>query len=100
MTNGVVNGTKVPGVSLSEEQQIRELLPLRIKTYILDMMNFPVPWSWAWKAYQEMGEDKLLAKLHLANVTDHGNQHGRDFYRFMSPHRVGVRPEPGRGWGG
>lgn len=92
MTNGVVNGVATRRASLSEEQQIRELLPRRVKTYVMERMNVPVPWAWLWNYTQKNGEKATLEKLHKVNCELHVQAHGHEFYRALSPYRASIRP--------
>ncbi|NIH77395.1 hypothetical protein FHV99_004647 [Ochrobactrum sp. P20RRXII] len=91
----LTNGT-TDGVTLEEEEQIRRLLPERLKRFVLEFINEPIPWRWLWNAYLTRGEDDLMKLLEVANVKMHANAMGEDFYRYVSPYRDLERPATSR----
>lgn len=62
MSNGPLNGLKVRGVSLTEEEFIRANLPAKVKEFVLSV-------------------------LQRANTMMHAESYGADFYRALSPYR-------------
>ena len=87
MSNGVKPeevGRVVRGVGLDEELKIRRELPPRVKKYILEHMDVPIPWSWIWNKYQLHGEAGVMTILIKANAMTHSESYGDDYYRSLS----------------